>query len=195
MAEIVVTNSLTLDGVMQAPGGIDEDCRDGFEHGGWAVPYPDDVMAAEMAKGMARPGVMLFGRRTYEAMYAHWPHQTDGNPYTEKLNQVHKYVASTTLAEPLPWANSTLLTGDVPKAVAALKERVDGDISVLGSGELVRTLARHGLIDRYVLLLHPIVLGSGRRMFDDAAFARLRLVDSVPTGSGVIIATYEPLEH
>lgn len=193
MAQIVVTNSLTLDGVMQAPGGSDEDPRDGFEHGGWAVPYPDEVMGAEMAKGMARPGVMMFGRRTYESLYAYWPGQTDGNPYTEKLNKVHKYVVSTSLAEPLPWVNSTLLVGDGPMAVAELKESVDGDISVLGSGELVRTLAQHDLVDRYVLLIHPLVLGSGRRLFDDATFARLRLVDSVPTTTGVIIATYEPV--
>ena len=193
MAQIVVTNSLTLDGVMQAPGGSDEDPRDGFAHGGWAVPYPDEVMGAEMAKGMARPGVMLFGRRTYEGLYAYWPQQTDGNPYTEKLNNVHKYVVSTTLSEPLPWVNSTLLVGEGPKAVAELKESVDGDISILGSGELVRTLAQHDLIDRYVLLIHPLVLGSGRRLFDDATFARLRLVGSVPTTTGVIIATYEPV--
>lgn len=146
-----------------------------------------------MAKGLARSGVMLLGRRTYEALAAHWPHQTDGNPYTEKLNKVQKYVVSSTLAEPLPWVNSTLVpgAGDVPAAVTALRESIDGDIAVLGSGQLVRTLAAAGLVDRYVLLIHPLVLGTGLRLFDGAEFGPLRLVDSVTTGTGVIIATYE----
>jgi dihydrofolate reductase len=192
MGQIVVTESVTLDGVMQAPAGADEDPRGGFAYGGWAAPYPDQVMGAEMAKGMARPGVMLFGRRTYESMAAHWPHQTDGNPFTEKLNKVQKYVVSSTMTEPLSWMNSTLVTGDVPRAVAALKADVDGDIAVLGSHQLVRTLAGAGLVDRYVLLIHPLVLGTGLRFFDTAGFSRLRLVESVPTGTGVIIATYEP---
>jgi dihydrofolate reductase len=192
MGKIVVTESLTLDGVMQAPGRVDEDPRGGFQYGGWAGPYADEVMGAEMAKEMTRPGVMLFGRRTYEALYDYWPKQTDGNPFTEKLNAVRKYVVSMTASEPLPWANSTLLSGEVPKAVAELKEDVAGDIAVLGSHQLVRTLADAGLVDRYVLLIHPLVLGTGLRFFDDAAFSRLRLVKSVPTGTGVIIATYEP---
>src|SRR3979411_680368 len=104
---ITVTNSVSLDGVMQAPGRADEDTRGGFAHGGWARPYADEVMGAEMGKGMSRPGVLLFGRRTYEALAAFWPHQTDGNPYTQVLNNTQKYVVSTTLAEPLPWQNST----------------------------------------------------------------------------------------
>jgi len=194
MAEIVVTESLTLDGVMQAPGGADEDPRGGFPHGGWAAPYADEIMGMEMAKGMARPGVMLFGRRTYESLAAHWPKQTDGNPFTEKLNNVRKYVVSRTLTEPLPWVNSTLVPGDgdVPKAVAELRDTVEGAVAVLGSGQLVRTLAAAGLVDRYVLLIHPLVLGTGLRLFDGAEFGKLRLVDSVRTGTGVIIANYEP---
>lgn len=198
MGEIVVTESLTLDGVMQAPGRADEDLRGGFAHGGWAAPYADAVMGAEMAKGMGRPGVMLFGRRTYEALAAHWPKQTDGNPYTEKLNKVQKYVVSSTLVEPLPWVNSTVVPGGgdgddgaVAAAVAALRDATDGDIAVLGSGRLVRTLAAAGLVDRYVLLIHPLVLGTGLRLFDGAESAKLRLVGSVATGTGVIIATYE----
>ena len=196
MGQTVVTESLTLDGVMQAPAGPDEDPRGGFVHGGWAARYPDEIMGAEMAKGMARPGVMLFGRRTYEAMAAHWPHQTDGNPFTEKLNKVQKYVVSSTLNEPLPWVNSTVISGDgdVPAAVTALRDEIDGDIAILGSGRLVRTLAAAGLVDRYVLLIHPLVLGTGLRLFeggDEGGFGKLRLVDSVATGTGVIIATYE----
>lgn len=194
MGKIVVTESLTLDGVMQAPGRADEDPRGGFPHGGWGNDYPDEVMGAEMAKGMARPGVMLLGRRTYEALAAHWPHQTDGNPFTEKLNRVQKYVVSTTLTEPLPWVNSTLLRpgADLPKAVVALRDATDGDVAVLGSGRLVRTLAAAGLVDRYVLLIHPLIMGTGIRLFEDGMDrTKLRLVSSVPTGTGVIIATYE----
>jgi dihydrofolate reductase len=194
MGEIVVIESLSLDGVMQAPGRADEDPRGGFPYGGWATPYADEIMGAEMAKGMARPGVMLFGRRTYEALAAHWPKQTDGNPYTEKLNKVQKYVVSSTLTEPLPWVNSTLIggDGDVPASVGALRDETD--IAVLGSGRLVRTLAAAGLVDRYVLLIHPLTLGAGLRLFDSAdgtESGKLRLVDSVTTGTGVIIATYQ----
>jgi dihydrofolate reductase len=193
MGDIVVTESLTLDGVMQAPGRPDEDPRGGFGHGGWARAYPDEVMAAEMAKGMARSGVLLLGRRTYQDLAEYWPHQTDGNPYTEKLNKVQKYVVSATLAEPLPWVNSTLVPGDgdIPAAVTALRESTDGDISILGSGQLVRTLADAGLVDRYVLVIHPLVLGTGLRLFQGAEPGRLRLVGSVTTKTGVIIATYE----
>jgi dihydrofolate reductase len=193
MGDIVVTESLTLDGVMQAPGRPDEDPRGGFGHGGWARAYPDEVMAAEMAKGMARSGVLLLGRRTYQDLAEYWPHQTDGNPYTEKLNKVQKYVVSATLAEPLPWVNSTLVPGDgdIPAAVTALRESAEGDISILGSGQPVRTLADAGLVDRYVLVIHPLVLGTGLRLFQGAEPGRLRLVGSVTTKTGVIIATYE----
>lgn len=192
MGRIVVTNHLTLDGVMQSPGGRDEDPRDGFEYGGWAVPYGDEVMFAEMAKGMGREGSLLLGRFTYEAFAAFWPHQTDGNPYTEVLNRSQKYVASTTLAEPLPWENSTLLKGDVPAAVARLKAELDHDLGILGSGELIRSLMPHDLIDEYLLTIHPLVLGQGRRLFADAgAHVELRLVDTKPTTTGVVIARYE----
>jgi dihydrofolate reductase len=190
MSKLIVVNNLSLDGVMQAPGPPDEDTRDGFEHGGWAVPYQDEVVARTMAERMAKPGTLLLGRRTYEDFYSYWPHQTD-NPYTDVLNSLQKYVASTTLTEPLPWANSTLLTGEVVDAVAALKEHSEQDIGVLGSGSLLQTLMRHGLVDEYVLLIHPLILGRGRRMFTDAAaFATLRLVDSVTTTTGVMITTY-----
>jgi dihydrofolate reductase len=191
MSKIVVTNHLTLDGVMQAPAGPDEDRRGGFEAGGWAAPNNDEVMDRVMGEGMARGGSLLLGRWTYEAFYAFWPHQTD-NPYTEVLNNSQKYVASTTLTEPLPWMNSTLLEGDVGEAVAKLKEQSDKDIGVLGSGELIQSLMQHNLIDEYLLLIHPVVLGSGRRLFRDGGPpANLRLVDSVTTTTGVVIARYE----
>jgi dihydrofolate reductase len=190
MSKLVVNNLVTLDGVMQAPGRADEDTRDGFEHGGWAVPYNDEVMARVMGEGMAKSGPLLFGRRTYEDFAGFWPGQGD-NPFTEILTNAQKYVASTTLEDPLPWENSTLLDGDVPSAVAELKRQQGKDIVVLGSGELVRTLIRHDLVDEYVLLIHPLVLGTGRRLFPDhGSRAELELVDSVTTTNGVVIATY-----
>jgi dihydrofolate reductase len=194
MSKIVVFNSVTLDGVMQAPGSPDEDRRGGFAHGGWAQPYNDEVMANLAAEGMADAGPLLFGRRTYEQFFSYWPQQKD-NPYTDVLNSSQKYVASRTLDEPLPWANSALLKGDAASAVSALREQQGGDIVVMGSGELVRSLLPHNLIDTYMLLIHPLVLGSGLRLFpEDGTLARLRLVNSVPTTTGVIIATYELAE-
>jgi dihydrofolate reductase len=190
MAELVVINHLTLDGVMQAPGRPDEDLRGGFEHGGWANPNTDEVMGTVMGERMAQGGSLLFGRRTYEDFYGYWPKQKD-NPYTEVLDRVQKYVASTTLTEPLPWSNSTLLQGEATDAVAKLKQGTAEDIGVLGSGELIQSLMRRGLVDEFVLMTHPIVLGSGRRLFpEEGPFAALRLVDSVTTTTGVVIASY-----
>jgi dihydrofolate reductase len=192
MRKLTVFNSVTLDGVMQAPGRPDEDRRGGFEHGGWAVPYNDEVLAQTVAAGMADPGPLLLGRRTYEDFFSFWPHQT-GNPFTEVLDNTLKYVASTTLAEPLPWRNSELLKGDAADAVAELKRQPGRDLTVLGSGELIQALRRRDLIDEYLLLIHPLVLGSGRRLFPDGGpAASLRLVDTKPTTTGVIIATYRP---
>jgi dihydrofolate reductase len=191
MRKVVAFISLTLDGVMQAPGRPDEDTRGGFAHGGWAQPFADPVMASVATEDMADTGSILLGRRTYEDFYSYWPHQTD-NPYTEVLDNTQKYVASTTLQEPLPWQSSTLLAGDAADAVARLKEQPGADIVVLGSGELVQSLRRRNLVDRYVLLIHPLILGTGRRLFPDgAAPTTLRLVDSKTTTTGVVIATYE----
>jgi len=190
MGKIVVNVSLTLDGVMQAPGRADEDTRGGFQHGGWAIPYFDPVMAGVAAEGMAKMPALLLGRRTYEDFYSVWPNRTD-NPFTEVLNKSQKYVASTTLKEPLPWVNSTLLSGDAAAAVSKLKEQQNKDLAVLGSGELIRSLMSHNLIDEYVLSIHPLVLGSGRRLFADSGrLAALRLIDSKTTSTGVVIATY-----
>ena len=189
---IVVTNHLTLDGVMQAPGGREEDTRGGFTHGGWATANNDEVMGRKLGEGMATSAALLFGRRTYEQFHGFWPKQGD-NPFTEALNKTQKYVASTTLAEPLPWENSTLLEGDVPQAVSRLKREDGDDIVIMGSGELIRSLIPHGLIDEYLLMIHPLVLGTGTRLFDgDASRSRLRLVDATPTTKGVILATYQP---
>ncbi len=193
MNKLIVWEGVTLDGVMQAPARPDEDPRDGFQYGGWAVPYVDEVAGRVAAESMAGTGgALLLGRRTYEDFYSVWPKRSD-NPYTEKLNNTLKYVASRTLREPLPWMNSRLLHGDVAEAVAALKAQLDGDIAVLGSGELVQTLMQHDLIDRYVLSIYPLTLGQGRRLFaGGTTYARLRLVDCKPTTTGVLIATYEP---
>jgi dihydrofolate reductase len=191
MSKVIVVNNLTLDGVMQAPGRADEDPRGGFEHGGWALPYNDSVMGRVMGERMAaHTGALLLGRRTYEGFASFWPYQTD-NPFTEVLNNTQKFVASRTLEEPLPWRNSTLLSGDAAEAVARLKREQPGqDLTVLGSGELLQSLMRRDLVDEYLLLIHPLVLGSGRRLFaDDGAAAALRLVDSVTTTTGVLIAT------
>jgi dihydrofolate reductase len=197
MRTIRAIESVTLDGVMQAPGGADEDTRGGFRHGGWARPYVDHVMGEAMGSGMAAGGPLLFGRRTYEQFASFWPHQTDGNPFTPVLDAAQKYVASSTLASDreLPWQNSTLLAGDVPAAVRALKEDGAKDIGILGSGTLVRSLLDHGLIDELVLLIHPIVLGAGTRLFPDRGRTYgLDLVASITTTTGVIIATMRASE-
>jgi dihydrofolate reductase len=192
MRKLSIVESVTLDGVMQAPGRPDEDRRGGFEHGGWAAPYSDETMGREMAKGMGSTSLLL-GRRTYEQFYDFWPKQTDGNPFTDVLNNARKYVASTTLDEPLPWQNSTLLDGDAGDSVAALKAEPGDDLLVLGSGQLVQTLLQRGLIDEFVLMIHPLVLGTGARLFrHDEQAAKLRLENTVPTATGVIIATYRP---
>ncbi|RPJ47079.1 MAG: dihydrofolate reductase, partial [Chloroflexi bacterium] len=155
MRKVIVFTNLTLDGVMQAPGRPDEDPRGGFPYGGWAATY-----AAMSAAGgsLADTGPLLMGRRTYEDFYAYWPNQRD-NPFTEVLNNAQKYVASTTLQEPLAWSNATLLKGNVPEAVAELKAQPGKDFLVMGSGTLVQTLMKHNLVDLYVLLVHPLVLG------------------------------------
>ena len=194
MGKILVLESLSLDGVMQAPGRADEDQRGGFTHGGWAGPYNDPVMFNEMSKGLGQAGPLLFGRRTYEDFFKVWPSRTD-SPFSAVLDNTQKYVASRTLTEPLPWKNSTLLKGDAAQTVRRLKDQLDKDLLVMGSGDLVASLMRHGLVDEYMLLIHPLLLGSGRRLFqDDGPFAALRLVNCVTTTTGVMMASYRPAE-
>jgi len=194
MGKLVVNINLTLDGVMQAPGRSDEDTRGGFQYGGWATPYFDPVMGKAAAEGMTQMPAFLFGRRTYEDFYSVWPHRTD-NPFTGFLNVAQKYVASTTLAEPLPWMNSTLLKGDAGQTVAALKQQSDQNFLVLGCGALVQSLLRHNLVDEYVLSIHPLVLGTGRRLFAEGSpFTKFQLVDTKTSSTGVIMATYRPAE-
>jgi len=193
MSRLVAVESITLEGVMQAPGRPDEDSRGGFEHGGWAIPYNDEVMGRAMGERMAQGGPLVLGRRTYEDFAGFWPKQKE-NPYTEVLNRAQKYVASRTLDDPLPWENSTVLDGDAVEAVAGLKAESEQDLGILGSGELVRHLMERGLIDEFLLLIHPLVLGSGTRLFPDGVVAPLDLIDSVTTTKGVVIATYRPAE-
>jgi dihydrofolate reductase len=189
MSKVVVFTNLTLDGVMQAPGRPDEDRRGGFAHGGWATPF---AAMSQAGGSMAGAGALLFGRRTYQDFATVWPPQTD-SPFTAVLNAMPKYVASRTLNAPLPWINSTLLVGDAADAVARLKGESGPDLLIFGSGVLVQSLMRHQLIDAYVLLIHPLILGSGRRLFPDGGVpASLQLVDSKTTSNGVIIATYHP---
>jgi dihydrofolate reductase len=193
MAKLIVNINLTLDGVMQAPGRPDEDTRGSFKHGGWAAPYFDPVMARVAAAGIATAPELLFGRRTYEDFYSVWPNRSD-NPFTDVLNRARKYVASTTLKEPLPWGNSVLLEGDAIANVVKLKEQ-DKDLLILGSGVLVQALMRANLVDEYQLSIHPLLLGSGRRLFiEGGPFAALKLVDTKTTTTGVVITTYRPVE-
>src|SRR5258708_20677555 len=166
MRKVIVTNNVTLDGVMQAPGRADEDPRGNFQHGGWAMPYNDAVKGQEMGKGMSRGAELLFGRRTYEDFSKVWPGRTD-NPFTPILDNTQKYVVSATLKEPLPWKNSTLLVGDAAAAVAALKATPGKDLVVLGSGVLIQALLRQGLVDDLILLIHPLLLGPACGLFAD----------------------------
>jgi dihydrofolate reductase len=189
MSKIIVFNSVTLDGVMQAPGRPDEDRRSGFTHGGWAAPYADEESGKLAAEGMQSTGAMLLGRRTYEDLLPHW--NKAGGPFKDMLNNMPKYVASTTLKEPLPWPNSSLLDGELTKAVAALRRKRGKDIVILGSGDVVRKLLAKQLVDELILLIHPLVLGDGQRLFDDGGpGAVFELADTRTTTTGVIAATY-----
>ena len=192
MSTIEVVNHVTLDGVMQAPAHPDEDRRGGFEHGGWAVPYQDEVQGEYMGARMGRGGgALLLGRWTYEKFEDAWQKQPEDNPVRQVLEASTKYVISREPRE-LGWQNSELVHGDAAEAVADLKARTDGNLVILGSGELIRALLPHGLIDAFLLTIHPLVLGSGRRLFgDDGSLARFKLVESKPTTTGVLITRYE----
>jgi dihydrofolate reductase len=192
VSKLVVINGVTLDGVMQSPGRPEEDTRDGFAHGGWAVPTAgEELVAASYARVNEGGGLqLLLGRRSYEGMLGYW--NTQASPFKDGLNNAPKYVASRTLDEPLPWPNSTLLRGDVADAVRELKQKLTRDLTVMGSGELLQTLMRENLIDEYLLFIHPLVLGTGRRLFPDGSPpASLHLIESTTTATGVVIARYD----
>lgn len=194
MRSIIVTMNLSLDGVAQGPARPDEDIRAGFIHGGWGAWNQDETLAQEMAKGMSGPGDMLLGRRTWQDFTTVWAHREDGNPYTAHMNAATKYVASGTLDDASAWQNSVLLRGDATQTVAKLKAQDGNDLGIVGSAALVRSLHAAGLIDRYTLVVHPVTLGSGARMFEGAApLTRYRLTSSVTTTKGVIVARYDRL--
>jgi dihydrofolate reductase len=184
---------LTLDGVLQAPGGPDEDRDGGFTHGGWSFPYGDEDFGAAVGGWFDQAGAFLLGRRTYEIFSSYWPQVTDpANPVAGKLNALPKYVASTTLRT-VDWHNSSLLGGDVAGEVARLKEQPGQELQVHGSGELAQTLIEHDLVDEYRLFYFPVHLGAGKKLFREGAAARaLKLTQSTTTSTGVIVAVYEP---
>jgi dihydrofolate reductase len=193
VSEIVVINNVTLDGVIQGPGRAEEDTRGGFTLGGWAaLTMNDEVQQAVNARVAQAGGLrLLLGRRSYEGMLGYW--NTQASPFKDGLNNAPKYVVSTTLRAPAPWPNTTLLQGDPAEEVAALKRRPDHDLVIMGSGVLIQTLMRHDLIDEFMLVIHPRVLGTGRRLFSDvSAPASLRLISSKPTVTGALITRYEP---
>lgn len=189
MGNVIVMNQITLDGVMQGPGRPDEDTRDGFTQGGWAVPRSDELIVTKMAERMGQNHAFLLGRRSYEGMLSAWNNR--GGPFKDALNNTPKYVASHSPATRLEWPNSTLLNGDVPAAVAKLKQASSGKLVIMGSRELIAALMAADLIDEYLLMIHPLVLGTGRHLFPEGVLATLRLTDSVTTTKGVLIAAYE----
>jgi dihydrofolate reductase len=197
MRKVIVDEWMSLDGVVQAPGAPGEDTTGGFKHGGWHLPYFDDLSQGWVVQNLMGAGGFLLGRRTYEGLAAYWPNASEEEQVVaEPLNTKPKYVASKTLTEPLEWQNATLLQGDLAEGVAALKAEDGGDLVVLGSTELVRTLIEHALVDRFRFMIDPLVLGGGKRIFrDDGASRPLRLVDSQVTTTGAILATYAPAER
>ena len=192
MRKLGVIEFLTLDGVMQGLGSPDEDREGGFEYGGWGAPYGDEVLGRKAGEGLGMTTAYLFGRRTYEKMAAHWPNEPDENPIAAHLNATPKYVVTRTLTS-LAWAGAQILAGDVVESVNALKSEGEGAIAVLGSGVLVQTLIDNDLVDEYRLFIHPLVLGTGKRLFRSVPRPlRMRLVDCTPTTTGVLLLCYEP---
>lgn len=193
MRHIVISTFVTLDGVMQAPGGPEEDPSGGFTHGGWSAGYWDDVIGQAMGDSMGKPFDLLLGRKTYEIFAAYWPHAT-AEEGADALNNARKYVVSTTL-DRAEWQNSVLIRPgerDVPDQIRRLKGQEGPEIQVHGSSELIQTLIQHDLVDRYFLKIFPVLLGTGKRLFGDGTIpAGLRLVDSKTSSTGVVIATYE----
>ena len=192
MRKVIVNEFMTLDGVIQAPGRADEDRDGGFEHGGWQTPLLDDVAQNSIVEGMAEAGGFLLGRKTYEIFAGYWPTAPEEEAaVADPLNILPKYVASTTLTDPLAWQNSTVLRGDVAQAVAGLKGESGKDLHVIGSGELVQTLMHQDLVDEYRLMINPILVGGGKRLFrGDNDRKMLRLADCTISSTGVVIATY-----
>jgi dihydrofolate reductase len=192
---VVVNQFMSLDGVVQAPGGAEEDTDGGFAHGGWSMPYFDpEVMGAAVSEGMSKAEALLFGRRTWQGMAAAWPERA-GDPYADQMNAIKKYVASRTLTQDdLSWNNTTLLSPENAVAdIAELRGQDGGDLLIWGSGTLVKTLLSQGLVDELTLLIEPILLGGGKRLFPEDGTARpMQLVKAVTAGTGVQVCTYRP---
>lgn len=192
MGKLVVTEFLTLDGVAQAPGAPDEDPDSGFTYGGWQAPLLDQESGAVMFEQAKSMDALLLGRKTYEIFADYWPNAPEEIPFTALLNRVPKYVASRTLADPLAWEGSTLLTGDIAEAITAVKERHD-EVHVIGSLDLLQSLLRHGLVDQLNLWLYPLLLGSGKQVFAGGTVpTALRLTESATYPNGTLHLTYEP---
>ena len=191
--QLTVTTFLSVDGVYQGPGGPDEDRSGGFDRGGWLVPHFDEATGEFINSIFANVDAFLLGRRTYEIFAASWPKATDpDDPVATKLNTLPKYVASTTLTDP-EWANTRVIQGDVGDAVRELKEREGGELQVHGSGQLVRFLLEHDLVDRLNMFVFPVIVGAGRRLFPDSGMATgLALDESRTTPSGITISVYRP---
>jgi dihydrofolate reductase len=196
MRKLIVNEWMSLDGVVQAPGAPDEDTSGSFKHGGWHMRYFDDLSQQKVLEGFAETGGMLLGRRTYEIFAAYWPNAPEEEQViAEPMNTLPKYVASTTLEDPLEWQNSRVLQGDLTDAVNALKQEEGKDLHVIGSTKLVQSLIANDLVDELRLMIDPVVLGGGKRIFpEDGALKSLRLVESQPTTTGAILATYAPDE-
>jgi dihydrofolate reductase len=191
MRKLIVIEFVTLDGVMQGLGSPDEDRDGGFEHGGWSAPFFDEVQAAAAVEGMKSTTAYLFGRRTYEKMAEYWPHQPDENWMAAHLNATPKFVATRTLTT-LGWSNAKLLDGELVAAVRDLKSEGEGSIAVLGSGVLVQELIGNDLVDGFRLFLHPLLLGTGKRLFREMDRPRrLRLLACTPTATGVLMLSYD----
>jgi dihydrofolate reductase len=192
MRKLIVLSFLSLDGVMQAPGGPEEDPTGGFKHGGWLVGYLDDFLLKVMVKQMSKPFDLLLGRKTYEIFAAYWPHaNTSEDPFAAKLNNAKKYVASKTLTK-LDWNNSELINGDLPEGIKRMKKQNGPEIQIHGSGNLIQTLLKHGLVDELWLKIFPFTLGAGKRLFAEGTIpAGFKLLESEISPSGVIIASYE----
>lgn len=198
MRKLIVNEFMSLDGVAQAPGTDAEDTSGGFEHGGWHMRYMEDEVAQKwVLQAIAEAGAFLLGRRTYEIFASYWPNAPEEEQVVaEPLNTKPKHVASTTLSEPLDWENSTLLEGNLADAVAALKRAEGGDLHVIGSTKLVRTLIEHDLVDEFRLMIDPVALGGGKRFFpDDGSLRPLRLVDGQVASTGAILATFAAAER
>jgi dihydrofolate reductase len=193
MGTITAFESITLDGVMQAPGRPDEDPREGFPHGGWAAGYNDETMMRFAGSSMAETRALLFGRRTYDDTLGFWSSTPEPNPFTELLVNQQKYVTSRAGGTELTYPNSTLLIGDAAGTVARVCDEVDGVLTVLGSGALVRSLHAAGLVDEYVLQIYPILLGTGMRLFGEAERTAMTLTESVTTSTGVVLARFRVL--